>query len=75
MIKYVGFTPVVPNPPEASVLPVSKGLSELSEYILCNGSAVDSWSYGTKEHYQEALADLISLLLLPHVVYLLLMDT
>ena len=37
---------------------VSKGLSELSEYILCNGSAVDSWSYGTKEHYQEALTDL-----------------
>ena len=37
---------------------VVKGLSELSEYILCNSSAVDSWSYGTKEHYQEALADL-----------------
>ena len=36
----------------------SKGLSELSEYILCNGSAVDSWSYGTKEHYDEALAGL-----------------
>lgn len=28
VIKYVGFTPVVPKPPEARVLPVSKGLSE-----------------------------------------------
>ena len=28
VIKYVGFTPVVPNPPEANVLPVSKGLSD-----------------------------------------------
>ena len=28
VIKYVGFTPVVPNPPEAKVLPVSKGLSD-----------------------------------------------
>ena len=28
VIKYVGFTPVVPSPPEASVLPVSRGLSE-----------------------------------------------
>ena len=28
VIKYVGFTPVVPKPPEANVLPVSKGLSE-----------------------------------------------
>lgn len=28
VIKYVGFTPVVPNPPDAKVLPVSKGLSE-----------------------------------------------
>lgn len=28
VIKYVGFTPVVPNPPDARVLPVSKGLSE-----------------------------------------------
>ncbi|MBG08225.1 MAG: hypothetical protein CME68_05665 [Halobacteriovoraceae bacterium] len=37
---------------------VSQGLSELSEYILCNSSSVDSWSYGTKEHYIEALADL-----------------
>lgn len=28
VIKYVGFTPVVPNPPEANVLPVSNGLSD-----------------------------------------------
>ena len=28
VIKYVGFTPVVPKPPDASVLPVSKGLSD-----------------------------------------------
>ena len=28
VIKYVGFTPVVPNPPEANVLPVSSGLSD-----------------------------------------------
>ena len=28
VIKYVGFTPVVPSPPEAKVLPVSKGLSD-----------------------------------------------
>jgi hypothetical protein len=28
VIKYVGLTPVVPNPPEANVLPVSNGLSE-----------------------------------------------
>ncbi len=28
VIKYVGLTPVVPNPPEANVLPVSKGLSD-----------------------------------------------
>jgi hypothetical protein len=28
VIKYVGLTPVVPKPPEASVLPVSKGLSD-----------------------------------------------
>jgi hypothetical protein len=28
VIKYVGFTPVVPKPPDARVLPVSNGLSE-----------------------------------------------
>ena len=28
VIKYVGFTPVNPKPPEDSVEPVSKGLSE-----------------------------------------------
>jgi len=27
VIKYVGFTPVVPKPPDARVLPVSIGLS------------------------------------------------
>ena len=28
VIRYVGFTPVRPNPPEDNVLPVSSGLSD-----------------------------------------------
>jgi hypothetical protein len=28
VIAYVGITPDIPNPPEAKVAPVSKGLSE-----------------------------------------------
>lgn len=28
VMRYVGFTPVSPKPPEERVLPVSKGLSE-----------------------------------------------